>query len=139
MSRRFSMFIAIAACFVSLPAIADDILNIGNPAPPLALSSFVKGEKIDGFDPAKTYVVEFWATWGGPCRASIPHLTEVAHQYKDKGVQFVGVDVWEDDTSKVQPFIDEMGEKMDYSVALDTTDAANPREGTMAKTWLAAA
>jgi thiol-disulfide isomerase/thioredoxin len=145
----FARFSVLAALLVSIsqfaisssePARAEEVLNIGDAAPPLAVSSWVKGDKIEKFDPDKTYVVEFWATWCGPCKASIPHLTELAKQYKEKGVQFIGVDVWENDTNKVQPFVDEMGEKMDYNVGLDTVAAGtDPSDGKMAKNWLAAA
>ncbi|MDR3635447.1 MAG: redoxin family protein [Isosphaeraceae bacterium] len=119
---------------------AGDILNLGDPAPPLAVSSWVKGDKVEKFEPGKTYVIEFWATWCGPCLESIPHLTELAHQYKDKGVRFIGVDVWEQDTALVPPFVKEMGDKMDYSVALDSvTDKGDPKDGAMAKAWMNAA
>ena len=79
------------------------------PAPPLKVAEWVKGNKVAAFEPGKTYVVEFWATWCGPCLATIPHLTELAHKYKDKGVQFIGVDVWEEDIKEVAPFLLEMG------------------------------
>src|SRR6476661_706165 len=98
--------IAVAACLaLAATSSAEEILNLGDAAPPLVVSRWVKGEKFETFEPGKTYVVEFWATWCGPCRASIPHLTELARKYKDAGVRVVGVDVWEQDTSKVQPFL----------------------------------
>lgn len=131
---------AIAACLISSIAAADDILNLGDPAPPLVVSSWVKGDKVEKFEPNKTYVVEFWATWCGPCKASIPHLTELAHKYKDQGVRIIGVDVWEQDTSRVQPFLVEMGDQMDYSVALDSIpQGGTGDDGVMAKTWMGAA
>jgi thiol-disulfide isomerase/thioredoxin len=134
------IFAAIVACLAPSMAVAGEILNIGDPAPPLTVSSFVKGEKVEKFEPGKTYVVEFWATWCGPCRASIPHLTELAHKYKDKGVRFIGVDVWERDTKLVAPFLAEMGDKMDYSVALDDVPKDGvPNDGAMAKGWMQAA
>jgi len=83
-------------------------------------------------------VVEFWATWCGPCRTSIPHLTELAKKYKGK-VDFAGISVWEREKTvpeikaKVGKFVTDMGEKMDYHVAIDTADKK------MANNWMAAA
>ncbi len=134
-------FLIAAALFASASAArADEILNIGDPAPKLAVSKFVKGEEVKEFEAGKTYVVEFWATWCGPCRASIPHLTELAHKYKDKGVTFIGVDVWEQDIAEVEPFLKEMGDKMDYNVALDDVPkGGDANDGKMASNWLKAA
>jgi len=67
--------------------------------------------------------VDVWATWCGPCRASIPHLTELAHKFTS--VTFIGMDVWEngsDQEATVAKFVKNMGEKMDYHVAMDTAD-----------------
>jgi thiol-disulfide isomerase/thioredoxin len=140
MRWTLSLLGVITVILAPFDLMAGDILNLGDTAPALAVSSWVKGEKIEKFEPDKTYVVEFWATWCGPCRASIPHLTELAHRFKDKGVAFIGVDVWETDISKVKPFLTEMGDKMDYRVALDRVpEKGTASDGAMAKTWLSAA
>ena len=41
--------------------------GVGDPAPRLRLAHFVKGKPLSAFEPGKTYVVEFWTTWCGPC------------------------------------------------------------------------
>jgi thiol-disulfide isomerase/thioredoxin len=113
-------------------------LGIGDPAPKLEVKEFVKGEAVKGFDKDKVYVVEFWATWCGPCRTSIPHLTELQKKYKDK-VVVIGVSVWERDQAKVKPFVEDMGEKMDYRVALDDVGEGKGNDGKMARNWMEAA
>lgn len=113
-------------------------LNVGDKAPALTVSKFVKGEPVEKFEPGKTYVVEFWATWCGPCRQTIPHLTELQKKHED--VTFIGVDVYEPDTEDVAPFVEEMGDKMDYRVALDSVpEGKEPQDGQMAKNWMDAA
>ncbi|HZF40611.1 MAG TPA: TlpA disulfide reductase family protein [Blastocatellia bacterium] len=39
----------------------------------------------------KILIVDLWATWCGPCRQEIPHLVEIAKEYKDKGVEVIGL------------------------------------------------
>ncbi len=114
-------------------------LSIGDPAPPITVSKWVKGEKHDKLEPEQTYVVEFWATWCGPCRVSIPHLTELQKKFKDKGVAFLGISVWESDQAEVEPFVKEMGDKMVYSVAMDDVPKdGKGDEGKMALAWMSA-
>jgi thiol-disulfide isomerase/thioredoxin len=135
-----SFLIAFAVLASSSWAAAEEVLNLGDPAPPLAVSTWIKGDKFEKFESGKTYIVEFWATWCGPCRATIPHLTELAHKYREQGVRVLGVDVWEHDISRVEPFITEMGDQMDYAVALDSVPAGGTGDdGAMAKNWMAAA
>ena len=86
--------------------------EIGDKAKPLEIAEWVKGKKdVDVTDGKSVYVVEFWATWCGPCRTTIPHLTELQKEYSDK-VVFVGVS--KEKAEKVKPFVEEQGNKMDY-------------------------
>ena len=108
-------------------------LTLGDKAPPLTAETTVKGSKVDLSK--GVHVVEFWATWCGPCRVSIPHLSEMAQKYKGK-VDFTGVSVWEngpDQLGQVKKFVDAMGPKMAYNVAWDG------EKKSMAKGWMMAA
>ncbi|MGA2497970.1 MAG: redoxin domain-containing protein [Tepidisphaeraceae bacterium] len=106
-------------------------LKPGDPAPALQVGKWVKGEPVKEFARDKIYIVEFWATWCPPCRASIPHLTELQKKYADKAVVCIGQDLDEPE-DKVVPFVEKMGDKMDYRVAVDA-------DGAMGKAWFKAA
>ncbi len=116
---------------------AEPTLDIGMPAPPLKVSKWLQGDAVEKFDADHAYVVEFWATWCGPCRTSIPHLNELHEKFADKGVIVIGQDCWERDDDLVEPFVKEMGEKMTYRVAYD--DKSEIEKGAMARTWMEAA
>lgn len=109
-------------------------LKVGDAAPALSVGKWIKGEPVAKIEAGKVYVVEFWATWCGPCRETIPHITELAKKYPD--VVFIGQDVWEEDESEVKPFVDQMGDKMNYRVA---TDSKVGQDGDMSKNWMRAA
>lgn len=113
-------------------------IGLGDPAPELKVGKWVKGSPVASFEKGKVYVVEFWATWCGPCKATIPHITDLAKKYKGKAT-FAGISVFERGEnyfSKVESFVEKMGDKMDYNVAADTAQAD---KGHMAQAWMEAA
>jgi len=131
-----ALFLALTAA--AAPALAaEPTLKVGNPAPKLLTGKWVQGDPVKEFQPGKAYIVEFWATWCGPCRASIPHLNEISTKFKDRGLVVIGQDCWEQDDMRVEPFIKTMGDKMTYRVALD--DKTDGKRGKMAETWMAVA
>ena len=112
-------------------------LKVGDPAPKLQTGKWVQGDPVTGFENGKAYIVEFWATWCGPCRVSIPHLNEIHEKFKDKGLIVIGQDCYEKDESQVSPFVKKMGQKMTYRVALDNKSGNS--QGAMATNWMEAA
>lgn len=99
---------------------AETKAQLGHPAVKLDGLTWIKGEPVV-FQTGKVYVVEFWATWCGPCKATIPHLTEVQKKYKDQGLTVIGISNEAKSLDKVKAFVAEQGDNMDYTVAVDTT------------------
>jgi thiol-disulfide isomerase/thioredoxin len=137
MQLKWITALGVLAAGTSLALAADTTLKIGDPAPKLQTGKWIQGEPVKAFQKDKAYIVEFWATWCGPCRQSIPHLNETYIKYKDKGLIVIGQDCWEQNDDLVEPFVKKMGEKMTYRVALD--DKSDSKKGAMAETWMAAA
>lgn len=111
-------------------------LVVGDPAPNLSITNWVKGEEVSSFETGHIYVVEFWATWCGPCIRGMPHLTELQERHEGD-VTVIGVNIW--DTEQVdgdggeqrEESLDErvdrvsawvgQSEDMGYTVAIDGT------------------
>ena len=122
----------VALSFTGAAAAAD--LDVGSPAPPLNIEKWLAGDPVvlaDGKD-KNIYVVEFWATWCGPCIRTIPHMTKIAKTFEKQGVKIIGVSIDGENTrSNVEPFVKKMGKRMDYIVALDrlpAEDDAKPED-----------
>jgi thiol-disulfide isomerase/thioredoxin len=112
-------------------------LKVGDPAPKLQVGKWIQGEPVTAFSKNNAYIVEFWATWCGPCKESIPHLNEIANKYKSKGLVVIGQSIWEEDDKDVPKFVRQMGSKMSYWVAVDNKKEIE--KGAMANSWMEAA
>ena len=75
---------------------ADAGFGIGSKAPALNIENWVqdgngKFKPVEEFEAGTVYVVEFWATWCGPCVMSMPHLAELQTKYRDQGVRIISI------------------------------------------------
>lgn len=128
MKTILSVAVAFGMACMSLAA-PRQVLMPGDPAPELRVSQWIKGDPIARFEKGQVYVVELWATWCGPCRRSVPHLTELAKKH-GKDVVIIGISVREvgdDIVGGVRRFVAEMGDRMQYNVAIDSADKGTER------------
>jgi thiol-disulfide isomerase/thioredoxin len=90
-----------------------------DPAPEFKLTG-LDGKPVTLADSkGKVILLNFWATWCGPCRAEIPDLVELQDKYNDR-LQILGLVVDDDDQDAIKDFVEKFG--INYPVALATSD-----------------
>jgi thiol-disulfide isomerase/thioredoxin len=102
-------------------------LKVGDPAPELKVSKWLRGDEVKSFEKDKIYVVEFWATWCGPCIVMMPHLADLQDEYKAKGVTFIGFTTTNprnNSEEKVTTFV-EKRKKLTYTFAMSDNSDTN--------------
>lgn len=101
-------------------------LKIGDDAPELKDVTWLQGEAISGWKDGEVYVLDFWATWCGPCIRAMPHVQELHEEYADKGVHFIGVSIWpRDGQTPTGDWIDERKDEFTYRFADDNEAGTN--------------
>ena len=104
---------------------------VGQPMP-------VSGKVLEGgrFDIAqfkgKVVLVDFWATWCGPCRAELPNVKEVYDKYHKRGFEVVGISL-DDDAGDLTSFIKE--EHLAWPILFEGGDGATGFDHPMAKRY----
>ncbi len=89
-----------------------------DPAPDFKLTS-LDGQPLSlAGSQGKVILLNFWATWCGPCRAEIPDLVELQNKYKGR-LQVIGLVIDDDDQAAIKKFVGEFG--INYPVALAST------------------
>jgi thiol-disulfide isomerase/thioredoxin len=95
-------------------------VSVGDAAPPLNLEGLLQapdGASVNWEDlKGSAVIVEFWGTWCKPCVRMIPHINELAEEFKDHPVRFVSITF--EDTDKINPFLERT--PMNSWIGLDT-------------------
>jgi peroxiredoxin len=65
----------------------------------------------------KAVVLDFWATWCAPCRASLPHLNDVQGRFSKQGLVVLGISVDDAEPQEVRQFADRLGLKFRMAMA----------------------
>jgi len=105
LTKTFVLLLLTTCLFNARAVSFPDGPEVGQVAPTLKLSTWLQApsEAALGWPAGKVVVLEFWATICNPCVASIPHLNELANQFKDKPVQFIAVT--DDKESMIKQFL----------------------------------
>ena len=110
---------------------------VGKPAPEFTLED-LNGKKVSlSSYKGKAVMINFWATWCGPCKIETPWLVELRNQYASKGFEILGVSTDDIDRSDKEKFGEEKKEiarfvqqmHMPYPVLIDGDSLSHPYGG----------
>ncbi len=97
-------------------------------APDFSLTD-LRGKKLDlASYRGKVILLNFWATWCGPCRTEIPLFIELQNKYRNRGLQLVGISL-DDDERPVRDYYRQL--KMNYPVAVGDANLAERYGGIL--------
>src|SRR5215467_9482389 len=124
MSLRKTIFVAaLLFCILAVPVFAQQptIRFVRNPDPAPAFKvDMLDGKPLSVADyQGKVILLNFWATWCGPCRAEIPDLVELQNKYKEQ-LQIIGLVVDDDDQEAIRKFAARF--RINYPVAIATDE-----------------
>lgn len=112
------------------PAVALKPGEKRNPAPDFELTD-ANGRKVKLSDyKGKVVLLNFWATWCGPCKLEIPWFVDFEKRYKDQGFAVLGVSMDEDGWESVKPYIQD--KQVNYRIMVATEEVAQKYGGVEA-------
>jgi thiol-disulfide isomerase/thioredoxin len=106
--------------------LAKDGPSIGDVAPQFQ-GTTLKGEKFDLTDfQGKVILIDFWASWCGPCRQEMPYLIELQQKYKKSDFEIIAVNI-DDKISNAIKFINEISGTINFPVINDSQQEIPPK------------
>ncbi|MEM1071225.1 MAG: redoxin family protein [Planctomycetota bacterium] len=115
------------------PRAEDGVFRVGDAAPSISWVAWPQGEPRARLSDGRVTVVDFWATWCGPCVQTMPHLSDLADAKADAGVDVIGVsiDTGPNSVSLVERFLEDRSEQVRFEVLV--------ADGGMRDRWFEAA
>jgi len=125
-----SLIAILIVAMLAAPATAQRTsLRVGSKAPGLDIEHWINSDELT-IEKDQAYVIEFWATWCGPCKRVTPILDELHEELGSRGLTIIGIS--DEDKSTVERYVRGKGDDMSYPIAVDRRKATS-------RSWMAAA
>jgi thiol-disulfide isomerase/thioredoxin len=117
----------------------DSAWGVGDRAPELKIERWLKKGGFPVLQKGKVYLIDLWATWCVPCIACMPHLSNLQHQYKDQGLEVIGItsnDSYGNTLDNATAFIKTRNDIMNYNVAWVPASSGKDLTGIFVHPWM---
>ena len=122
MRRRSTLILAVCLGLVFLFSQCAKEGKAPSLAPEFSLKTLSGEEMSLSMYKGKTLLIDFWATWCGPCREAIPHLVHLYKTYQGQGFEIVGLSMDKGDPKTVDHFVKSLD--IPYPIAIAPEEIA---------------